>query len=124
MAGGDGRLQQVQRSRHVDIDKGFFRKARDVRLVQGAGMDHRLDAVIRKSPLDHGPVRDRSDDIGRFARDHVKPDDAMAGRSQFWRQEASQPAGRACQQYTHGDRPTVQKTFATAACASLWIRFR
>ena len=65
-------------------------------------MDDRFDAVIRKDPLDHRPVRNRSDDIGYIAGNHVESDHAVAGRLQPRNQEASQPAGRPRQQHTHG----------------------
>src|SRR6476620_1369329 len=69
MPRGDRRLQQIERARDIDVDKGLRLEARDIRLVQRAGMDHRLDRMIGKDPLDDSAVRDRSDDIGRFS-DH------------------------------------------------------
>ena len=101
MPRGDRRLQQIERARDIDVDKGLRRKARDIGLVQRAGMDHRLDRMIGKDSLDDSAIRDRSDDTGRFSDNDIEADHAMAGCAQSWGEEAPEPAGGARKQDTH-----------------------
>src|SRR5260221_7440996 len=96
--------------------------------MQGAGVNHRLNAVIAKDPFDDRAIRYRADDAGRRTCDHIQADDAMAGVSQPGREKASEPSRGTRQQNTHavpgyGFSATFlatgyQKAFAIAALAS------
>jgi hypothetical protein len=100
-----GRFQQVERAGHVDVDESLPRKAGDVRLVERAAVDHRLDAVMRDRLEHEAPVGHRPDDRGRRARRHVEPDDFVPPRFQQRREVPAEPARGARQQHPHGIRP-------------------
>ena len=79
MARRDRRLQQVERAGHVGIDKGRPRMARDIRLVERRGMDHRFDAMAREGALDHCSLRHRTDEMGVGAGRDVQADRDVVG---------------------------------------------
>ena len=93
-----GRLQQVQRARHIRIDKGLTRKPRNVRLVQGARMDDGFNAIIREYPVDQRPVGHRADHLCEGSRRHIQPDNAVPGCLKKRCKMAPQPAHRSGEQ--------------------------
>jgi hypothetical protein len=64
------RLEQGERAGDVDVDEALRRHPRDIRLVQCAGMDDRLDAVLREDAREPDePVRrTRMIDPGIYVR--------------------------------------------------------
>jgi hypothetical protein len=53
--------------------------ARDIRLVERRGMDHRFDAMAREGALDHCSLRHRTDEMGVGAGRDVQADRDVAG---------------------------------------------
>ena len=86
----------------LTVGEGLGRIADDVGLVQRAGVDHRLDAVLGEDAVDQRPIGDRADHVGVRARRDVEADDLMALGAQARREETAEPAGRAGQQDAHG----------------------
>lgn len=64
----------------------------DIRLVQRAAVDDRLDAVFADRPHHQITVGDRADHLRLRRRDRIQPDDVMAKRPQARRERAAQPA--------------------------------
>jgi hypothetical protein len=101
VARSDGRLQQVKRPSHVDIDKGAHVIARDVWLVESRGMDNRFDAIIREGALDHCSVCHRADDLSVGTRRNVQTDRDMPGRTQSRSEKSAEPSGRTGKEDAH-----------------------
>ncbi len=99
---GHGLLQQVQRAGDIDVHESLAVEALDVRLVQGARMDHRLDRVVADDLADQRPVGDRADHR-RLGRGHdVEPGHCVASGAQGRPQGPPQPARGSGQQHAHG----------------------
>ena len=62
-AGFYGGFEQVQRAADVGVDELLPRVGFDVRLMQGRGMQHRVDAVVHAGG-NEGGIGDRADAIG------------------------------------------------------------
>jgi hypothetical protein len=61
-------------------------------------VDDGLDAVLGEGSIDEGAVGDGAEDVGVGARSDVEARDVVAFTSQPRRQEAAEPAGRACKE--------------------------
>ena len=106
VAGGDRGFEQIAGALDIDLMEGRFGVADDVRLVQRAGVDHRLDAMLAEQPVDQGPVRDRAEHVGVGARRDVEPGHRVAGGAQPRGEEPAEPAGGAGQEDAHRVKPT------------------
>ncbi len=104
------RFEQVQRAGHIGVDERLARITGDVRLVQRAAMDHRLDAIIREGPIDQRPIGNGAHNLGIRARRDVEADDLMPRLAQHRREEPSEPSRRAGEQDAHRPRASAYST--------------
>jgi hypothetical protein len=89
--------QQVERAGDVHIDERLGRVAGDIRLVQGAGMDHGVHSMVGKGTLHPRTIRDRADDLRIRPGCDIKADDRVASGPEAGCEEPAQPAGGAGQ---------------------------
>ena len=94
-------LEKIERSGHIRVDKGLRGKSRDVRLMQGACVHDRLDAVVAKYTFDQRLIGDRTDHYGLAAWDHVKACYAVTCPPQGRRQKPPEPPRGTGEQKTH-----------------------
>ena len=81
---------------------GLARVADNVGLVQGAGVDHRLDPLFGEDFVDERAVGHRADHVGMRARRDIQADDVVPCPYQGGDEEAAEPAGRSGDEDTHG----------------------
>ena len=89
MAGRDRSLEQVQGPGDIGVDEGLRRVTCDVGLVESAGMNDGLDAMIGEGAVDEAAVGDGSEDLGLGAGRDVQAGYPMAMDAQQGSQEAT-----------------------------------
>ena len=105
--GSSCRGQQVAGAGDVDIGEVLGWMRGDIRLVQGCGVDHRLNLMVCEGRHDNRVIGDRPDDVGVWTGGQVQPDHAMAGSTQAGREGAAELSGCAGQEDPHALGPSV-----------------
>jgi hypothetical protein len=91
MIGRDRRLKQVERAGDIDVNESLGWETYDVRLVQRAGVNDRLDTVVREDALDVAPFCDRGNHPCVRTWRHILPDNIVSASLKFRCKGSSQP---------------------------------